>query len=194
MRVNPTRQHILKTFSHFKNDPAFAESAELLANGGLPVEMIQAMSLRPEVLQLLAAFGKGTYPGGILPRRLKELVILQASILHACQFCTDSHVSMIRQLNISDQPKELLSHPEKLSQREQLALSYTKSAVTDSNNIPETLFTKLKKAFSNPEIVELTAVIGMITMLNLFNNCLQVAYQGEYEKKRLASQDLLLQS
>ena len=85
-------------------------------------------------------------------------------------------------LKISDQPRELLKNPENLSRREQLALSYTKSAVTDSNNIPEILFTKLKKEFSDAEIVELTAVIGMITMLNLFNNCLQVTYRGEYEK------------
>jgi hypothetical protein len=33
---------------------------------------------------------------------------------------------------------------------------------------------------SDPELVELTFLIGFIDKLNLFNNCLQVRYNGEY--------------
>ena len=38
----------------------------------------------------------------------------------------------------------------------------------------------LRQQFTDPEIVELTFLIGYITMLNLFNNCLQVRYHGDY--------------
>jgi hypothetical protein len=38
----------------------------------------------------------------------------------------------------------------------------------------------LKQLFLEPEIVELTFLIGFINMLNLFNNCLQVRYHDDY--------------
>ena len=39
---------------------------------------------------------------------------------------------------------------------------------------------QLHEHFSDPELVELTFLIGYINMLNLFNNSLQVRYNGEY--------------
>jgi alkylhydroperoxidase family enzyme len=64
--------------------------------------------------------------------------------------------------------------------RERLAVAYTRSVVAESNSIPEKLFAALKEAFTDPELVELTFLIGYINMLNLFNNALNVRYHGEY--------------
>ena len=52
--------------------------------------------------------------------------------------------------------------------------------MADSNAIPPALAAELKERFSDPELVELTFLIGYINMLNLFNNCLDVRYHGEY--------------
>jgi alkylhydroperoxidase family enzyme len=46
--------------------------------------------------------------------------------------------------------------------------------------VPDSLFQQLKSNFSEAEIVELTFLVGFINMLNIFNNCLQVRYEGEY--------------
>jgi len=35
--------------------------------------------------------------------------------------------------------------------------------------------------FGNPEIVEFAFLVGFFTMLNLFNNSLQVRYHGEFK-------------
>ena len=53
--------------------------------------------------------------------------------------------------------------------------------MADSNRLPEPLMTRIRHAFTDPELVELTFLIGYINMLNLFNNALQVRYHGEYE-------------
>ena len=50
----------------------------------------------------------------------------------------------------------------------------------DSNDIPASLAAELKERFSDPELVELSFLIGFINMLNLFNNLLDVRYNGEY--------------
>jgi alkylhydroperoxidase family enzyme len=54
--------------------------------------------------------------------------------------------------------------------------------MTDSNAIPEAMAGELHALFSDPELVELTFLIGYINMLNIFNNCLQVRYNGEYSQ------------
>ena len=81
---------------------------------------------------------------------------------------------------ILDDPLTAIAHPEELAPRERLAVHYTRAAMADSNAIPADLDRELHEQFSDPELVELTFLIGYINMLNLFNNCLQVRYSGEY--------------
>ena len=50
----------------------------------------------------------------------------------------------------------------------------------DSNRVPEALAAQLTEQFTDPELVELSFLIGYITMLNLFNNLLGVRYHGDY--------------
>ena len=52
--------------------------------------------------------------------------------------------------------------------------------MANSNAVPQPLTQQLHEQFTDPELVELTFLIGYINMLNLFNNCLQVRYNGEY--------------
>ncbi len=184
MRVAVDDLHLRTTFESLRSSPAFAESARLVAAGGRPVEMIQAMSLRPELLQGFAALSEAIYPGGLVERRTKELIILESSRSNACQFCTASHVSIARMLGIGDDtgdPLRLLDRPDLMNDRERLAVELMRSVRRDSNRVPEELFVRLRQHFSEPEVVELVAMIGLITMLNLFNNTLQVTYRGEYD-------------
>ena len=59
--------------------------------------------------------------------------------------------------------------------------------MANSNGIPEALAGRLQAEFTDPELVELTFLIGYINMLNLFNNCLGVRYRGEYSLLRSAA-------
>ena len=180
MRVRVSPEQVQQAFERVQSSDAYANSRKLVEAGQMPVEMLQAMSLRPEILDVLAALGPAAYPGGLLERPLKELVILESSRANECQFCTQSHVAMMRGLQMGDEPLALLDEPGGRSERELLALEYVRAAMRDSNRVPDELFARLKRCFSEPEIVELTFLIGMIGMLNLFNNCLQVRYHDDY--------------
>ena len=148
----------------------------------MPVEMLQAMSLRPEILRAFGGFGGAVYPGGLLERRVQELVIITASRGNECQFCFNAHIDIVKVEDImAEDPVELMDiQPADMTLRERLAVDYTKAAAADSNNIPDALAVQLKDAFSDPELVELSFLIGYINMLNLFNNLLQVRYHGDY--------------
>jgi AhpD family alkylhydroperoxidase len=180
MRITVTPDQIRTAFEAVKDDPSFDESRGLWERGQPPVEMLQAMCLRPEILRAFAGFGGAVYPGGLLERRVKELMIIAASHGNECQFCTFSHCDLVDIADILAEPLALIDEPASLAPREHLAVAYTRAAQTDSNAIPEPLMLDLHEHFSDPELVELSFLIGYITMLNLFNNLLGVRYHGEY--------------
>ena len=180
MRVTVDPAQIQSAFEAVMDDPSFDESRGLWERGRPPVEMVQAMCLRPELLRAFAGFGNCVYPGGLLERRVKELVIIAASKRNACQFCTESHCDLVSIGEIVRDPLVAIEHPGSLAVRERIAVDYTRAAMTDSNAIPASLSDELHEHFTDPELVELTFLIGFINMLNLFNNCLQVRYNGEY--------------
>ena len=186
MRVAVSSEQIQAAFDAVKDDPSLAESRGLWDRGHAPVEMLQAMCLRPEILRAFAGFSGAVYPGGELERRVKELVIIAASRRNDCQFCTDSHCDLVDIAGIVDEPLALVADPSSLPPRERLAIDYTKAVMADSNRVPDALVTQLKEQFTDPELVELTFLIGYINMLNLFNNALQVRYDGEYQLLRTA--------
>jgi len=181
MRVSVSDEQIKSALNLVKDDPAFAESVKAMKEGRRPGEMLQALALRPELLQGFTAISEGHYPGGIVERDLKELIILEASRANACQFCTNVHLAIAKMMNIGDDPIALLDQPEKQTERQRLALEYTRAAMTDSNRVPNELFERLKQHFTDAEIVEITFAIGFINCLNIFNNLLRVTYHGEYE-------------
>jgi AhpD family alkylhydroperoxidase len=181
VRVTVTSEQIRMAFEAVKDDPSFDESRGLWEQGRPPFEMIQAMCLRPEILQAFAGFGSSVYPGGLLERRIKELVIIAASERNDCQFCTDFHCDLVRIEGIvAEDALTAVREPSQLPARERVAVQYTQAAQADSNAIPPALAAELKERFSDPELVELTFLIGYINMLNLFNNALGVRYNGEY--------------
>jgi len=177
MRVSVTEEQIQAAFETVKDDPCVAA----MRAGRRPGEMLQAMSLRPALLAGFRELSYGLYPGGLVERDLKELVILESSRANACQFCTGVHIVIARALGIGDDPLRLLDESQRQTERQRLALEYTRAAMVNSNRVSDELFSRLKRAFSDAEIVEITFLIGNINCLNLFNNCLRVTYNGEYE-------------
>ena len=180
MRVTVSPEQIQLAFEAVKDDPSFDESRGLWERGRPPVEMIQAMCLRPEILRGFAGFGGCVYPGGLLERRVKELVIITSSQTNECQFCTNSHCDLVDIAEIVADPLVAIEHTESLVPRERIAIAYTRAVMSDSNHIPEPLARELREHFTDAELVELTFLIGYINMLNLFNNALGVRYNGEY--------------
>lgn len=180
MRVSVAPDQIRAAFEAVMDDPSFDESRGLWERGRPPAEMIQAMALRPEILRAFAGFGDAVYPGGLLERRIKELVIITSSQRNECQFCVNAHVDIVDIEDIIDEPLRHIADPTTLEPRERLAVDYTKAVLADSNRLPDELMGEVQAAFTDPELVELTFLIGYINLLNLFNNSLRIRYHGDY--------------
>ncbi len=173
--INPDTAN--QNFAAFKDNPSLSESAQLFARG-LPVaEMIQAFATNKNVLQAFAGFDV-IYPHGNLERGILEKVILRVSQINECQFCVNSHVDIMKGLGMAPQADIAA---EAHTPRERLAIEYAEAIKRDSNRVPDALFTRLREAFTDADIVELTFLTGFINMLNMFNNTLQVRYGSEFQ-------------
>lgn len=181
MRITIDPSRVAQTFSRFSENTALQESAQLFSRG-LPIaEMIQAFAMNENVLKAFAGF-ESIYPNGAIERTILEKVILRVSQLHECQFCTNSHLDIMRSLKIGTD----LSTASEQTGRERLAIEYAELMTSDSNRIPDVFFGRLRGAFTDSEIVELTFHIGFITMLNRFNNALQVRYESNFKGLRIS--------
>ena len=177
MRITIDPEQVKRTFGKFSSNSSLQESAQLFAQG-LPVaEMIQAFAMSENVLRAFAAF-ESVYPRGNLERGILEKVILRVSQMHECQFCINSHLTIMEKLAVNTDVSADIGH----TPRERLALRFAELVTRDSNGVPDEFFLELKTAFTEPELVELTFLIGFITMLNRFNNALQIRYRGEFKE------------
>jgi len=179
VRIKVDHEKLAIAFASLEHNESFQEINAILKQGGKAHDMVSTMAMYPPLLEAMETLGNAVYPGGSLPRELKELIILQSSINNSCQFCTKSHIDIAKGLGISEDPLHMLQDTENLKPSYACALEYLNAIFEDSNKISDSMFDKLRKHFTESEIVELTFLIGYINMLNWFNNALQVEYKGE---------------
>ena len=108
-------------------------------------------------------------------------MIIAASERNDCQFCTGSHCDLVRIAGIVDEdPLALVGDPAALGAARAGRRPVHPRRDGGLDRDPAGPRGRAKERFSDPELVELTFLIGYINMLNLFNNCLDVRYNGEY--------------
>ena len=134
---------------------------------GLP-EMMQALAMRPDIAKAMMPFSQAVYMNGQVERALKEKIFVKVSKLNQCQFCTATHTKALESLNLKEEGKD---------ERERVALEYTEQVTKDANKVADELFARLKQHFNDGEIIELTLSIGMINLLNKFNDALQIKFR-----------------
>lgn len=172
MRITIDPYRVRAAFSSVSADPCFTESAAVVARGGEPVEMLQAMAMLPGGLQAMSALCYTVYPGGRLDRPLTERIIVQVARLLNCQFCYASHLDIMKERGIHpvEPPHDL---------RTAVAIVWATDLTRHGNNI-ERDWNTLRLHFTQEEAVELTALVCLINGLARFNNALGVRYNGEY--------------
>jgi len=184
MRVDVSEEQVRAALEEVGDCGFYEDSREAIARGEPIGEMTRLMCLRPDVMRGIAALGEGVYPGGRIERELKELIFVEVSRTNECTFCTDSHVDFCNTVGASDDAHRTLDSLDGRSDRERAAIAWARAMMRDSNRIPDATFAELRQQFSEPEIVELTLLVGLINMLNMFNNALHVRYHGEYASSR----------
>ena len=117
-----------------------------------------------------------------LPKRYLELAIVAVSQLNACHYCVAHHTPFLAVEGVSaagaDRLLDYRNHPE-LDEVDKLVVEYAVAAWQHPNRIPDALFERLRRHFSEAQLVELTLRITLCGFFNKFNDALEIEEEPE---------------
>jgi uncharacterized peroxidase-related enzyme len=114
---------------------------------------------------------------GTLPKRYLELAIVAVSKLNECEYCVAHHTPFLAIEGVSAAGAERIldyrDHPE-LDAVDRLVVEYAVAVTECANRLPDGLFARLRRHFSEAQIVELTMRIALCGFFNRFNDALGI--------------------
>ena len=145
--------------------------------GNVPY-FFRTLAHRPEIFRTATAHMHAVLNTGTLPTRLKELVVVRTSQLNCTSYCLASHTAISLRLGTTPEQIESLQGNWRdsplFSEAEKIALHLAEVMTTDSLHYSDEDLAALKRFYSEGEIIELMASIGLFNYFNRFNNMLQM--------------------
>jgi uncharacterized peroxidase-related enzyme len=136
----------------------------------------------PAALRHLMAMLLELREAATLPKRVLELAIVTVSKLNECNYCVAHHTPFLVVEGVSpagvERVLEYRNHPE-FGDRDKLVVEYAIAAWEQPNRIPDALFARLHKHFSEAQLVELTLRITLCGFFNKFNDALGIEEEPE---------------
>lgn len=117
-----------------------------------------------------------------VPFRYIELAIVAVSTLNECHYCVAHHKPLLTIEGISaagvDRLLDYQNHPE-LDAVDKLVVEYAIQVTGTPQRIRDQMFERLRKHFTEAQIVELTLRIALCGFFNRFNDALQIDEESE---------------
>jgi len=144
--------------------------------GNVP-NMFRTMAHRPEIFETIIAHMDAVLNTGTLSKALKELIIVRTSQVNRTPYCMASHTAICKRLGWSDAHLKALYDADEsgeFDERERVAIHLAESMTRDPHNFSDAEFARLRSFYSEGEVVELMAAIGLFNYFNRFNDLLQM--------------------
>jgi len=137
---------------------------------GKPGNAQKALAHRPDMLKTFLPFYASV--GKSLDRKLYEMIYLRVSFINDCHYCQQHHVSSSRRAGLTGEDWKALKtgNYTRFNQKEQAALAYAEKLTRASRDILDADVEKLKKHFSDAEIVDLHLLTGLANLTNRFTD------------------------
>jgi uncharacterized peroxidase-related enzyme len=148
----------------------------LRERGNVP-NMFRTMAHRPEIFETIIAQMDAVLNTGTLSKKLKELVIVRTSQVNRTPYCLASHTAICKRLGWSDDQLEALKAPgvsAEFSEAEKVAIHLAEVMTLDAHSYSDADFARLRNFYSEGEVVELMAAIGLFNYFNRFNDLLEM--------------------
>jgi AhpD family alkylhydroperoxidase len=122
-----------------------------------------------------------------LDHKLIHLLKLRASQINGCAYCIDMHSKDARALGETEQRLYGLDAWRETpfyTDRERVALEWTEAVtLVSQTHVPDEVYERVKKQFSEKEIVDLTVAVATINMWNRLAISMRLV-PGTYQPKR----------
>lgn len=154
--------------------------------GNVP-NMFRTMAHRPEIFETAIAHMEAVLNTGTLPKALKELVIVRTSQLNQTPYCLASHSAICRKLGWTDEHLGSMADRslDIFGERERVAIHLAEAMTLNAHSYTAEDFATLRQHFSEGEVVELLASIGLFNYFNRFNDLLEMEPTQPANKEEL---------
>ena len=147
---------------------------------GAGIEPREIWAHQPKMMSGMGKFQQAVRKGDAVDERLKNLVELKGAQMIGCEWCVDLGSQICRNSGFSD--AELLALPryrdsDLFTEREKLALDYAVGVMRTPVDVDDELFARLREHFSEPQLVELTALLTVVN-LDRFNAAFGIGSAG----------------
>ena len=156
--------------------PALADVYDRFASYGPFADQASVLAHVPPALDHLCRMLMELKARQAVPWRYIELGIVVVSKLNACAYCVASHSPALEVQGLSAAAVARLpdgDHPE-LDDVDRLVIEYAIQVTQNSGRIREAVFERLRRQFSEAQIVELTLRIALAGFFNRFNDALMI--------------------
>lgn len=112
-----------------------------------------------------------------VPFRYIELAVVTVSKLNECDYCVGHHKPLLMVEGISPEGADnILNYKDhaELNEVDKLVVEYSIAVTNSPQKIRDNVFERLRKHFTEAQIVELTLRIALCGFFNRFNDALQV--------------------
>ena len=144
--------------------------------GNVPY-FFRTLAHRPEIFRTAAAHMEAVLKTGTLSTKLKELVVVRTSQLNCTAYCLTSHSALALKFGWTPEHLEALKNwrgNPLFSEAEQEAIHLAEVMTLSSHEYSEEELARLRRFYSEGEVIELMASIGLFNYFNRFNNMLRM--------------------
>lgn len=113
-----------------------------------------------------------TMKSGKVSPELKWKVAYKISELNKCDFCVSVTKIQLKALGVADE--DIATIDEIDDEKERITLKFAEDSTEHAYRIKKEIKEELTQFYSDEEIVELTAVVGLFNYINRFNDSLDV--------------------
>lgn len=146
------------------------------------------MARRPEILRAFSELITQIWNTGTVPKELKPLVGIVASVAAGCRYCQAHEAVDAVERGVDEAKISAIWDFERsplFDDAERAALRFARDASLVPNEVTQAHFDELRRYWDEGQIVELLAVIGLFGFLNRWND--SVATELEQIPRGLAS-------
>lgn len=144
-------------------------------------EAAMIWTLRPQLGGMVERMIRGAYQQSILPAEERELARMRIAQINDCAACSGFRAQSVLDANIAPELYENVAafaeYPG-YTQRQRLVIEYAERFATDHTSMDDAFFTRLRKSFSDAEILDLTLCVAVflglgrsLTVLGVDQSC-----------------------
>jgi AhpD family alkylhydroperoxidase len=126
-------------------------------------DAVQIWSLRPEMGAAVNRLVDAAYNKSILPVRVREAARMRIAQLNDCTVCLAFRADSVRAQGLTEEFYEHVAAHEDggaFDTRERLAMEYAERFALDHLSIDDAFVDRLRRSFSDPEILDLTICLA----------------------------------